>query len=255
MVLILTLALFLFGLDKAGLLAAPRGLVGGALTPLQVGWDRLSQGVSEKFQIVTEIGSLSSDNLKLREENDRLKAESAALGEVQKDNQLLKSQLSNSETKGYQLLPAQTLGFLPTLGTKQLVLGVGSSSGVKVGQVAILGKVVLGKIASVQEDRSTLRLLTDPNSKVVAVTSAGAKGVLLGQFQSSMTLTKILQSESLNVGDVVFTSGEEDWPARLPVGEVTKVAKQDNELFQEAEIRPLASYDKLQLIFVILGLK
>src|SRR5581483_9392049 len=117
----------------------------------------------------------------------------------------------------------------------------------------VLGKAIMGKIVSAEADRSTLRLLTDPESKVVVVTSAGAKGFLLGQFQSSMKLTKILQSEALDIGDIVLTSGEEDWPARLPLGEVTKVTKHDNELFQEAEVRPLANYDKLQLIFVILG--
>ncbi|HET7713359.1 MAG TPA: rod shape-determining protein MreC, partial [Patescibacteria group bacterium] len=136
---------------------------------------------------------------------------------------------------------------------KELIIGEGSEGGVKVGQAVIVGKVILGKITGVQADRSTLRLLTDPSSKVVAVTSSGARGLLVGQFQSFAKLTKVLQEERLDVGELVFTAGEDGWPKGLVIGEVVKVIKKDNELFQEAEIKPQLNYDKLTTVFVILG--
>lgn len=243
------------GFGRAGYLDGPRNVLATVLNPFQVGWYRLGQITSEKFGLITQIGTLSSDNFRLREDYDKLKSELAGLEAVQKDNLILRQQLGSSETRGFQLIAAQTLGFVPAIGTKELLLSVGSSGGAKIGQAVVNGKVVLGRISSVQSDRSTLRLLTDPQSRVVVSTLTGARGILVGQFQSSSKLTKVLQDEKLNVGDVVFTSGEDDWPVRLVIGEIIKVVKRDNELFQEAEVRPLVNYDKLQVVFIITGYK
>lgn len=254
-VTVVTVVLLVIGLNRAGFLDGPRNFLGGGLTPLQVGWYRMGQILSEKVGLITQIGKLSSDNLKLRQDNDDLKSEIAGLRIVQKDNLSLRQQLGSPETSSFQLVAAEILGYLPAIGTKELVLSVGSSGGVKVGQAVVVGKVVLGRLSSVQSDRATLRLLTDPQSQVVVNTISGAKGILIGQYQSSSKLTKVLQDEKLNVGDAVFTSGEGDWPPRLVVGEISKVIKRDNELFQEAEVRPLIGYDKLQIVFIIAGSK
>lgn len=246
-------SLFLLGLDRAGILSGPRSLVGGALEPLQFGWYRLTQTIGDRTGTVLQIGKLGEDNLGLREENDSLKAKIGQLGLVEEENRLLRHQLGIPETKDYQLLSAPALGYIPAATAKELIIGEGSEGGVKVGQAVIVGKVILGKITGVQADRSTLRLLTDPASKVVAATSSGARGLLVGQFQSFSKLTKVLQEERLDVGELVFTAGEDDWPKGLVIGEVIKVIKKDNELFQEAEIKPQLNYDKLNTVFVILG--
>jgi rod shape-determining protein MreC len=245
------LSLVLFGADKGGLTSWPRQIVGGALEPLQLGWYRLNQGITEKFSIITKIGSLSGENLSLSAENDFLKAELAKLGTVKADNDSLRKQLGTVETKSFKLLTSDTLGFVPAAGKKELILAAGRADGVRVGQAVVSGNVVLGKISSVEADKSTLTLLTDPESTLLVATSRGAKGILTGQFQSTAKLSKVLLEETLNVGDTVLTTGEGDWPPRLVVGEVIKVTRGD--LFQEADVRPLANYEKLQLVSIILG--
>lgn len=253
--LLFVLGTVLFGFDKSGILAGPRSVLGGLLSPVQVGWYRLEQAASEKWLTVTRIGSLSEDNFRLREENDQLKEQIATLSGAKKENDALRAQLGVAETESFQLLLAQTLGFSPALGAKELQLSVGSTQGVQEGQVVVSGKVALGKISRVQADRSTLRLITDPQTKVLAIAVGGAKGLLIGQFQASAKLTKVLQEEKLNISEIILTSGEGDWPKGLVVGEVIKVTKRDNELFQEAEVRPLVDYERLEQVFVILGEK
>lgn len=255
LVLIIIISLFLLGLDRAGALVVPRNWVGGILEPIQFGWYRMTSSLQSSLGTLGQIGTLGVDNLDLREENDRLKARIGALGRLEEENNLLRRQLAIPEVRGFRTISASTLGFLPAATTRELIISEGLSSGIAIGQAVIIDKIILGKIVSVQADRATVRLLTDPSSKVVVTTTKGAKGLLVGQFQSFAKLTKVLQSESLNVADLVFTSGEDGWPKGFVAGEVVKVTKKDNELFQEAEIKHQLNYDKIDTVFVILGLK
>jgi rod shape-determining protein MreC len=248
-------SLLLFGADRAGVLAFPRQVVGGVLMPVQLGWYRFSQAISEKLDITSRIGTLSQENLDLRAENDNLKAEIAKLESVRQENQALLAQIGTPESKDLKLLMAVPLGFVPTIGEKEMILSVGSSSGVAIDQAVISGNVVLGRVSQISAERSNLRLVTDPQSQVIVVTNKGARGILTGQFQATAKMTKVLLEESLSVGDIVLTSGEGGWPTRFVIGEITKVTKRDNELFQEAEVRPLVNFEKLQLVSIILGSK
>ena len=245
----------LVGIGTLPFFTGLRGAAGAALVPVQVGWFRLTQSVGDKIAVISSIGSLGDANLKLQDENDVLKAQLGKLQTTQQQNNDLRAQLGAKPTTEFQLVPVETLGYVPAIGTKEMLLAAGTTSGIKVGQTVIYQEVILGKIVAVQSDRSTLQLLTDPSVKVLVYTSGGAKGILVGQFQSSVELTKVLQQENLSIGDKVLTTGEENWPKNLVVGEVTKVIKKDNDLFQEAEVRPLVSYDKLQTVFVITGVK
>lgn len=250
---LVVVSLFLFGLDRSGLLNGPRQASSALLTPVQLGWYRLQRVVGDQLTVVSQIGTLGQDNLKLREDNDALKVSLAKLADVQKVNESLQSQLGSVVAQTSTLLTTQAVGFLPTPGTKELMLAAGSAQGVTRDAVAVYGDVGLGRVIAVEADRSTLRLITDPQSKVLVVTSKGAKGLLVGQFLSSAKLTKVLQVESLNVGDTVMTTGQDGWPAKLVLGEITKVVKVDNEIFQEAEMRPLVNFDHLDTLFVILN--
>jgi rod shape-determining protein MreC len=254
-VILFASSLLVLALDRGGLLVGPRTFLSSVVLPVQVGWYRFTQTIGKEVEVVGQIGTIHEDNFRLLEENDRLKAKVSELKRVEEENLQLRAQISSVATKALQLLPAQTLGFLPDFGTKELLLSEGSLHGVKIGQVVVVGEVALGKISSVQPDRSTLRLITDPSSKVLVKTSQGSKGILIGQFQAYAKLTKVLQEEKLSVGDIVFTSGEEDWPKGLIVGEVAKVSKHENELFQEAEVKPLVLYDRQDLVFVVVGNK
>lgn len=253
--LVIVVLAVVVGLDRIGLLSPVRGAISFVITPVQLGWYRFEQGLGDRFGVISHVGSLGSDNLQLRATNDKLKAEIARMQEVDRENKSLKAQLQTPETTIYRLLEVQTLGYVPDIGTKELLLSGGSRAGVKVGQVVVSGNVILGKVISVSSDKSTLRLLTDPQTKLLVSTVGGVRGILVGQFQSSLEMTKVLPEDNINVGDKIVSTGEEDWPKGMVVGEVTKVSRTEGELFQEAVVRPLVSYDSLQTVYIILGNK
>ena len=247
------ISIILIGLDRAGLLSGPRSLVGTLTNPIQVGWTRVSQAALDRLGIAAEIGSLAGENLALRAENDQYKADNAKLELLRKENETLRTELGVSQVRKFSLEAAQVLGTVPSVGTKELLLDRGSGDGIKTGEVVTVGSVALGKIVAVEGDKSTLQLLTDPSAQVLARTSQGATGILVGQFQSSDKLTKILQDETVSVGDTVFTSGEDGWPKNLVIGTVSKVTRVEGELFQEADVTPSLDPGRLDIVFIIKG--
>ena len=63
----------------------------------------------------------------------------------------------------------------------------------------------------------------------------------------------IPQSEKVSLDDIVITSGlGENIPRGLVVGKVILVNSESNEIWQSATIEPLANFDNLTLVSVIL---
>jgi rod shape-determining protein MreC len=64
----------------------------------------------------------------------------------------------------------------------------------------------------------------------------------------------IPQGDTVDVGDVVFTSGlGGNLPKRLVIGQVARVHKSDVEMFQEADIIPAVNLRDLESVMILLN--
>jgi rod shape-determining protein MreC len=62
----------------------------------------------------------------------------------------------------------------------------------------------------------------------------------------------IPQGETVNVNDIVLTSGlGGNFPKKLIIGQVTAVHQRDIDMFQEAHIRPTVDFNNLEIVLVI----
>jgi rod shape-determining protein MreC len=67
-----------------------------------------------------------------------------------------------------------------------------------------------------------------------------------------MRMEKIPQTQLMEVGDLVLTSGlGGTFPPDIVIGQVTSVRKPPAELFQTAEVRPTVDYNNLDIVMVI----
>jgi rod shape-determining protein MreC len=79
-----------------------------------------------------------------------------------------------------------------------------------------------------------------------------ATGLVVGQPDGSLRMLYIPQEDTVQVGDVVLTSGLGGaFPRGLVLGQVTQVVKQDFALFQEAIVNPAVDYRRVELTLVI----
>ncbi len=116
------------------------------------------------------------------------------------------------------------------------------------------GNSVVGKIFSVTEHTSSVLLLTDSHSRIIAEILAknSATGVIHGEFQLGLRMDLIPITQSLQKNMIVVTSGlEEGIPPGLLIGTIEDVSARPSDLYQSARIRPSIHYDSLRLVSVV----
>jgi cell shape-determining protein MreC len=111
-------------------------------------------------------------------------------------------------------------------------LDQGSDAGVEPELDVFIGRCVVGRIASVGRWTSTLELITDPHFRALAQIvrptdqggSFGTEGILVGQGTGLCKLTDVPTTQTVRVGDEVYTS-DRDGRTRVPLyyGRIVRV--------------------------------
>lgn len=119
----------------------------------------------------------------------------------------------------------------------------GSNASVAKGNAVVIGGgFLLGTVIDVSETQSTVRLIEDPRSAVMATIYGQSKtiGLVVGNEGAVLTLQYIPQDASIAVGDSVVTSGLGDGiPEGLPIGIVESVTTEESAPFVTATISPI----------------
>ncbi len=188
---------------------------------------------------------LADDNRILRNALLVSGARLARLQSAANENARLRGMLGAAERGelDVQLAPILNIDLDPT--RQRLVLGAGSSSGVRMGQVAIDAGGVLGQIIDVKPLTSTVLLLTDPDHALpAAVARNGVRLVVYGRG-GRLELANIPLSSDVKVGDSVVTSGLGGrFPAGFPIGTIAALRPDDSRAFLLGDLRPAAQLDR-----------
>lgn len=202
------------------------------------------------------IGSLKKENENLRIRNSDLEAENAHLSDLERENAILREQLELLPRDKYALVAATVLSMDEAGRGTWIEIDKGEKDGIKGGMAVIVSRSILvGKVESVYPSRSRVILLSNPKSAVnVASAQTGAKGVLRGEYGLGMVMDMVLQTDVLNKGDSIVTSGiGSEIPRGLLIGGVQQVAPSDDHLFQRAAISSPVRFSALEHVFVVSG--
>lgn len=233
----------------AGPLTAISGRVTGAIDSVRR-YEALEQ---ENADLRAEVARLSVDNLRLEEaadENVRLR-EAVGFKEANPALKILGAEVIQRGGPG--LVPGSVVSRDPSPYLSQLTINVGHRDGVKEGMPVVTPQGLVGRIARAGERTARVLLLTDTASSVNAKTMRGrVTGVVQGAGEGKLALRFVEQGQELKVGDIVLTSGLGGaFPAGQPIGQVTAVRQKDIELFQEADVRPIVDFSRLEEVLVI----
>ncbi len=134
-----------------------------------------------------------------------------------------------------------------------IIINRGARDGIQVGNPVINELGLVGRVEEIAANSAWVRLVNDPASAVNAyLQKARAEGTVLGQLQGGLRMELIPQEAVVENGDLVLTSGlGGTFPANIVIGQVTSVRRQQAELFQTAEIRPIVDFDRLEIVAVI----
>ncbi len=205
-----------------GALEAIRGRAQDAFAPLQSAADWAVSPVAGFFSSIGDFGDLKTENARLRRALDEARAEAIRGADADRERQRLFGSLDLPYAGGLDSVPARVVSTAPTNFQLTITLDRGTNARLDVGMPVVTAAGLVGRITEVSKVRSTVLLITDPQSNVgVRLANSGEPGVARGDgSRNPLPLDLITTEVPVDVDEPVVTSGLERglFPAQLPSG-------------------------------------
>ncbi|MBL7159641.1 rod shape-determining protein MreC [Candidatus Microgenomates bacterium] len=237
------LAFLLFILDKKQILLPFKEQLGQRLNPIRASIYSLLKRPTEFFEGLREKDEEVKKAKKVGRELEVCQYESQVL---EKENEDMRRLLQAPLPKNWAFLPAKILGR-----KRYLIIDKGTNDKVEEGMTIVFENFLVGRVIKVEPTSSLVILPTDSESKISVKTENRARGLLEGRFGTKIFLTKVLQRETLEIGDLVVTSGEEGYLSDLLIGRVKTQAQESEKPFKEVEVEAELDYSALTTVFLV----
>lgn len=179
---------------------------------------------------------------------EELESRLVHLDEVLLENSRLKSLLDFRDTLPQKAVGVRIIGYGLKPWKKSVLLNKGSSQGIKNTSVLVVPSGLVGRIVDVSLLSSQAILLTDPESRVTAMTlTSRAQGIVEGNGNEKLKLRYLNLDDPVQVGEIVVTSGLSDiFPKGLRVGRIEAVQRDPDGLHLSATVKPAVRFSKVE---------
>jgi len=253
-IVILAVGGLLIFLNPKGIFNPLRQLAGGFFSPFQKVAYLVSLKAKGTGEFFSSIGQIKKENEELIRENQRLLAENAMLNDAKRRSDLLEKELNLLSKENFTTEAAYVIGEDPQGTGNWVKIDKGNNKGIKEGMpVVVAPRTLVGKVGQVQGNSAQVVLLTNPESVAGAVAvKSGAQGVVQGKYGLGMLFHMVSQTDTLQAGDEIVTSGiGGNFPRGLFIGNISDIQPSADRLFQEAGVVSPVQFSKLEVVFVI----
>jgi len=267
-IIIVAVILLLIFLHYTKVLAPVEVFLNQTLKPIFGGIYSLGMNLNKTYLEQTAKQNLATELKQAEAEINRLTTENVKLRFLEEENSILRKNLNflAKDTRRYIISNIISRGQLTgnnTEDSRSILIDKGSKDGLFAGLAVVSSwaygtssqGVIIGKVINVKEHLSEVYLITNKNSKLAAAIFGEKKtsGIASGELSLTIKMNFIPQTENIKAGDVVATSGlEPNIPRGLVIGRVTKVIKENNEVWQSATIEPMINLDSLSIVSILL---
>lgn len=191
--------------------------------------------------------------LELESEVNRLEYKLARLRD---DNQRLRAISGGGETvfteKG---APARIAGRAPGTWHNEVVAAAGANQGVAVGDIALSGGGLAGKVIRVESETCVIKLLSSPGASASAmIDGKSIFGILHGTGDGALFLESVPADAPIEPGDKVLTSGLGGfYPLGVNIGIVKNVIKKETMLSPVVEVTPVAPLHEILYVVIFIN--
>lgn len=253
-IMILAACILLVFFNPKGFFNPIRGGFLRVVYPFQKTFYLLSLTVRNTADFLGSISDLKKENENLIRENNALSSEIVSLKDAKNENENLREQLDLIPRKKFNLEASFVIGRDPQRSGSWITIDKGESAGIKAGMPVIVSEgILIGKVAEAYGNMAKVNLLTDSSSVINAVdVETEARGVVRGEYGLGTILDIVAQTDVLNAGDTIATSGlGGDLPGGLFIGKIQEARATQDKLFQQAIIMPRVKYSNIDVVFVI----
>jgi rod shape-determining protein MreC len=212
--------------------------------------DFISFPFNATINILTDFNELvkaKKENEFLKDELEKMRAYYITTLNVYQENKDLKEALNFVKDKSTNYRVAHIIAQSHQLFNNNIIIDAGKNRGIKEGNI-VVGKVgVIGRIESVEENRSRVILLNDSASRIpIIISRSRVRGILAGNNSNMMEVNYFSKGKKVETDDLVFTSGDGDTlPPGLFIGKVRKV---DNNEIMVSMVEDVANLNYVTII-------
>ena len=216
--------------------------------------------VKKEIEVFNEKKDLYKKYKDLKNKEEKIDLYYSQIKELQKEVTELKSTLDlNATLSEYTYVNATVVNRNIGYWYNSLVIDKGSKNGIKKGDAVITNKGLIGRIQSVSNFSSTVKLLTsDQISNKISIKIDSEKGYqygLLIGYDSEYNVYRIegiTNSDSIVEGDIVTTTGLTDYfPSGIIIGKVSRVVKDEYDLNSIVEVIPIVNFEDISIVTVL----
>jgi rod shape-determining protein MreC len=228
------------------------------VSPLQEGSARAIKPLRDGWNWVADLFDAKSENKRLSQEVETLRAAVAEELTTQAENDELRAFLEMQRDRIYpddvEFVMARVIARSTTAWYSTVTIDVGSDDGVRQFDAVVNGEGLVGRVQSVKATASQVQLLTDQQSYVDAmVVPSRAEGLAAGSVTGTMSMQYVDKSEKIAEGQFVVTSGRQGsiFVRGILIGQVESVGAQEVQLYQSVTLRPAVDFRKLDIVMVV----
>ncbi len=256
---VVLLGLIIYTTSAGGSIIA--SLLGFVSTPMQSVATNVTGSVTEFL----DLDGFSKDELKalvaaLQEENSILQDRLVEYDGMKQENERLKEQLRISQADPeIEMRSAAVIGRDPNDPFYGFSIGVGTLSGVNVGDPVITSQGLVGVVSQAYATTSKVDCLLSEEVQVAAMSIDKQESGLVGcniMMASSglLRMDYLSPSTKLEPGDIITTSGAGGvYPDKIKIGQVESVEKSEMDVSRYAVIRPFQDLSAVTEVQVIVS--
>jgi rod shape-determining protein MreC len=243
--------------------------------PLETAVSWMVEGIGGTWARYVALIDIETENRELRDDNERLRKELAAMTRKAYDVAALEDLAVVKKRTPADTLGARVIGapLSPQFRVIRLKIDRGDRE-VATDMPVITSEGPVGRVDKVYGDYADVVLISDPSSRIDVVIrdpaqptapANGARGLLVGMGRADSYACRIEWLErgrtgpqpaadaKVKIGDEVLTSGlGASFPAGLVVGKVSKITGDDG-MFQSVEVNPTVDVSRVRAVMVLLA--
>ncbi len=252
--LLLHLTLLSLQIEDPGGTLLFRRLVLRAEAPFMNLSARASSGIGFVWYNYFWLRGAREENRHLQDMVRQLSSQAHRLQELDRENLRLRTLVALNGSLSFETLAARVVGRAPNYMSNVLYINRGSKDGISVDAPVLSGAGIIGRTILVAEHSAQVQLITNTDASVgVMIDRTRTPGVLKGTGDIRLELNYINNTEQVNVGDLVTTSGLDGiFPKGLNVGRVIESHK-GNSVFRAIKVEPYADMVHVEEVLVGLG--
>ena len=193
------------------------------------------------------LGDLQAENIRLKQENLRLKEWYQTALLLEAENKSLRDLLNVKVEPHYKTITARTLADTGNAFVHSILISAGTKDGVQKGQAVMSGDGLIGRIVEAGQRSARVLLVTDINSRVpVLIEDTRQHAILAGHNEKTASLLHLPPDSDVKDGARIITSGHGGmFPHGLAIG---RIKRDENSVI---EVNPFADFDRIVHVRVL----